>query len=225
MSVRWTTQQKQNLMELRRRGKTYEEIAMVMGRTKNSVKSMYERLERAQSNSRNNNQWNNQFLKTNTPIAKTITKSSNNSTDKSSDTLLDADNDYDMKLKESPITTKMKPAVIKDIKWTDNGKIMLSFVFNPNYRQTILSYQLYYCYVNENDPNWYKYASNNWKSIHIASKEYNNKDIELRIATCIDIYDENKNKNIELIMKIRNEFKLTNWRCHTFWSEFSVIYF
>eukprot|EP01083_Nonionella_stella_P121127 363753_1 len=47
-NARWSDEQKRKVIALRRSGKTYDDIASTMGRTKLSVKSMCERLERAQ---------------------------------------------------------------------------------------------------------------------------------------------------------------------------------
>ena len=72
--ARWSDQQKRRVMQLRRSGQKYEDIATTMGRTKNSVKSMCERLERAQfsDNEQNTNskQWNDRLLSINAPLIK-----------------------------------------------------------------------------------------------------------------------------------------------------------
>ncbi len=52
-----------------------------------------------------------------------------------------------------------------------------------------------------------KYAQNNCRNIIIPSNNQINKNHELRIATFTALYDETKNKNIELIIKMRCQLK------------------
>ena len=121
--------------------------------------------------------------------------------------------------------------IIDDINWNDNGKITFSFRYCPRFTTyTITKFKLYYCYFHNDgnvsdDNNWYRHASNNWRIIVIPTTNNINKNIELRIATNKDIYDDDKNENIELLLKIRCELKGKKWQIHTFYSEFSKIYF
>eukprot|EP01084_Bolivina_argentea_P309163 534742_1 len=122
------------------------------------------------------------------------------------------------------LTNKLGVPILLDINWIENGKIILSFKFDCIYTHNIEYYEIYYCYINDSDNNWFKYAQNNWRTITIPSTDQINKNIELRIATFHALYDETKNKNIELIMKIRCQLKTNSW-IHKFYSEFSDIYF
>eukprot|EP01084_Bolivina_argentea_P192809 330921_1 len=102
---------------------------------------------------------------------------------------------------------KSKSPIITEINWLDNGKISFSFEFYPQYKHSIIKYELCYCYINVTDTKWHQYASNHWKTITIGSINCTNNNIELRIATNKAIYDETKNEHIELLMKIRCETK------------------
>eukprot|EP01084_Bolivina_argentea_P263792 446618_1 len=115
--------------------------------------------------------------------------------------------------------------IIVDINWTDNGKLLFSFKYCPLYGYSIHLFELYYCYINENNKDWFKYASNNWLSITIPSTTPINNNIELRIGTHNDLYDEHKKKHIELVMKLRCELKGRDFQHHLFYTEFSEIYF
>eukprot|EP01084_Bolivina_argentea_P046500 85646_1 len=115
---------------------------------------------------------------------------------------------------------------IQELYWEDNGKISFSFLFKPSSTHRIIGYEMYYSYINSADDKWFIYAQNHWKIIYISSKNKINKNIQLRIATNKDIYNENKNKNIELIIKIRCELKhIDYWNYATLWSQFSDIYY
>eukprot|EP01084_Bolivina_argentea_P214963 364904_1 len=133
---------------------------------------------------------------------------------------IDEDNKDDVRLSNNT----SKSPIITDIEWTDNGNITFSFAFYPQYKHSIIKYELCYCYVNANDDKWYGYALNNWKTITVPTTDSINNNIELRISTNTDIYHDDKNENIELIMKLRCETKSSEW-VHTFYSEFSPIYF
>ena len=122
--------------------------------------------------------------------------------------------------------TMNKVPIIDNIDWTDNGKISFSFQYLPTISTySIIRYELYYCYINGNDDYWLQYAKNNWRTITISCSNNFNKNMELRIATNKDIYDNEKNKDIQLLLKLRCELKGKKWQIHTFYTEFSKIYF
>ncbi len=63
----------------------------------------------------------------------------------------------------------------------ENGTIFLSFKFDCVCTHNIEYYEIYYCYINDSDDNWYKYAQNNCRNIVIPSNNQINKNHELRI--------------------------------------------
>ena len=118
--------------------------------------------------------------------------------------------------------------VINNVVWNENGKIVLDFGFDVKYRFKIKIFELYYCYIvdiatQKEDILWKRHVANNWRTIQIASTESYNESVDLRIATINAMYDDSKNHNIQLFMKIRCELNHLDWR-HTCWTEWSDIF-